>query len=310
MAQTTSNILMIRPVAFNYNPQTAENNYYQTASDASKASEIQRKALHEFDSFVSKLRESGVDVIVVNDTPVPLTPDSIFPNNWVSFHEDGTVMLYPMYAPNRRQERRSDVLEILRHEGFRISRTEDLTEYEEQGSYLEGTGSLVLDRDNRIAYACLSQRTHPDLVEHWAALAGYKAVTFDALQEVNGELLPIYHTNVMMSVGTRLAIICADSIKDPGQREEVLQTLSKSGKHILTITEAQKHHFAGNMLEVCDKGGSAIMVMSSQAFKSLDIEQVAKIESFARILHADIRTIETYGGGSARCMMAEVFLPW
>jgi hypothetical protein len=309
MAQTTSNILMIRPVAFNYNAQTAENNYYQTAADASQADSIQSLALVEFNTFVATLEEAGVDVLVVDDTPEPPTPDSIFPNNWVSFHEDGSIFLYPMFAPNRRQERRMDVLDQLRLADYRITQIVDMTDSEEEGRYLEGTGSLVLDRENRIAYACISVRTHADLLAQWAAQTGYRTVTFDAMQNVNGELLPIYHTNVMMSVGTEIAIVCADSVKDAVQREELLSTLKKTGKHIVLISEEQKHEYAGNMLEVKNKDGQPLMVMSSQAYHSLSKQQVAEIEAFCSIVHSDIRTIETYGGGSARCMMAEIFLP-
>ncbi len=300
---------MIRPVAFNYNAQTAENNYYQTAADASQAEDIQAKARAEFDSFVAKLIAAGVDVLVEDDTLMPVTPDSIFPNNWISFHEDGSIFLYPMFAPNRRHERRMDILDMLRVSDFRITQVVDMTDSEQDGRYLEGTGSIVLDREHRIAYACLSLRTNPDVLALWAAQIGYKTITFDALQNVNGELLPIYHTNVMMSVGSKLAILCADCVKNFDEREALLASLSATGKHIVLISEEQKHDFAGNMLEVESKNGEHLMVMSSRAYDALTLHQINEIQSFCTIVHSDIRTIETYGGGSARCMMAEIFLP-
>lgn len=308
-AQTTSHILMIRPVAFNFNPQTAEDNHYQVEAGRDEGAAIQQQALKEFDAFVEVLQEAGVDVTVVDDTPEPLTPDSIFPNNWVSFHDDGTVILYPMAAPNRRLERRTDILDTLRSRGFVISQVIDMSGSEDDGRFLEGTGSLVLDRTAMVAYSCLSQRTHPDLLAQWAAQTGYATVSFGAVQDVRGELLPIYHTNVMMSVGKELAVVCADSVKDAAQREELLATLRVTGKDVMLITEEQKSQFAGNMLEVVGTGGGAVMAMSTQAYESLSSKQVAQISLYAKIVHADLRTIETYGGGSARCMMAEVFLP-
>lgn len=307
--QTTSHLLMIRPVAFGFNEQTAADNHYQVQAASDGQDDIQTLALTEFDHFVEVLTQAGVHVTVVEDTADPHTPDSIFPNNWVSFHEDGTVILYPMCAPNRRQERRQDILDRLRAEGFQISQIIDMTGSEHDGRYLEGTGSLILDRENQVAYACLSQRTHEDVLAQWAAQTGYTTIAFDALQTVEGELLPIYHTNVMMSVGSELAVVCADSVKDALQREELLATLKATGKQILLISEEQKRHFAGNMLEVRNSSGQNLIVMSTQAFQSLEHEQVANIKTFCEIVHSDLTTIETYGGGSARCMMAEVFLP-
>lgn len=308
-AQTTSHILMIRPVAFNFNAQTAEDNHYQTPAGPSEAAAIQKRALAEFDAFVGALSDAGVDVMVVEDTPDPQTPDSIFPNNWVSFHGDGTVILYPMCAPNRRQERRLDVIDRLKERGLKVAQVVDMTGSEMDGRYLEGTGSLVLDREHHIAYACISQRTHPDVLAIWAAQTGYRTVSFEATQRSGGELLPIYHTNVMMHVGSRLAVVCADTVRDPLEREQLLSSLTDTGKEVVLISEDQKRHFAGNMLEVTDAKGGPITVMSTQAFRSLDREQVARIGLHTAILHADLTTIETYGGGSARCMMAEIFLP-
>lgn len=308
-AQNTSHLLMIRPVAFAMNAETAKDNHYQNQEAGISNNEAQQAALVEFDSFVEKLRENGVDVTVIEDTPEPPTPDSIFPNNWVSFHENGMVVLYPMAAENRRTERRQDILETLKNKGFKITETLDYSPSETDGFFLEGTGSLVLDRENLIAYACISQRTNGHLLKDWAEQLGYAVVSFDALQDVNGELLPIYHTNVMMSVGSEIAILCADSIKDEEQRSAVVESLEKTSKTIVYISEEQKSNFAGNMLQVINESGEKILVMSTQAFESLSQEQIAQFEQTNKILHSSLNTIETLGGGSARCMMAEVFLP-
>lgn len=308
-AQNTSHLLMIRPVAFAMNAETAKDNHYQNQEAGISNNEAQQAALVEFDSFVEKLRENGVDVTVIEDTPEPPTPDSIFPNNWVSFHENGMVVLYPMAAENRRTERRQDILETLKNKGFKITETLDYSPSETDGFFLEGTGSLVLDRENLIAYACISQRTNGHLLKDWAEQLGYAVVSFDALQDVNGELLPIYHTNVMMSVGSEIAILCADSIKDEEQRSAVVESLEKTSKTIVYISEEQKSNFAGNMLQVINESGEKILVMSTQAFESLSQEQIAQFEQTNKILHSSLNTIETLGGGSARCMMSEVFLP-
>ncbi len=308
-SQNTDQLLMIRPVSFFMNLQTATDNHDQQNVDGMNNEKAQEMALKEFDAFVAKLRNAGVSVTVIEDTPNPATPDSIFPNNWVSFHEDESVFLYPMCAENRRAERRMDILEQLEDRGFCIDRVFDLTDAEKDGQFLEGTGSLVLDHENRIAYACLSQRTHPDVLEEWAELTGYSTVTFEALQEVNGNWLPIYHTNVMISVGQELAILCADCIKNASERNAVIASLKNSGKEIVFISEKQKSSFAGNMLQVMNDKGEKIMLMSTKAFESLTAEQVATIENTNRILHSSLHTIETLGGGSARCMMAEIFLP-
>lgn len=309
-AQNTSNILMIRPVAFAMNAETAKDNHYQNQQAGISGNQAQEAALKEFDDFVLILRDAGVKVIVVEDTPEPPTPDSIFPNNWVSFHENGMVVLYPMAAENRRTERREDILETLKSQGFRITETLDYSPSESDGFFLEGTGSLVLDRENLIAFACLSQRTNEILLNDWGSQLGYKVVSFRALQESDGELLPIYHTNVMMSVGEEIAILCADSIKNDSERNDVIESLERSGKEIVYISEAQKSSFAGNMLQVVNSDGEKIMVMSTQAYQSLNPAQIATIEKTNRILHSSLNTIETLGGGSARCMMAEIFLPF
>lgn len=298
---TTSTILMIRPVNFGYNAETAVNNAFQVAG---RDTDANRLALEEFDGFVSMLRENSVEVIVVNDTPEPHTPDSIFPNNWVSFHADGTVCLYPMFAENRRLERKPQVLKKI-SERFVISRTLDLTHYERNQHYLEGTGSMVLDRDLRIAYACLSPRTEQIVLQEWCREMDYQSVIFDAV-DANG--MAIYHTNVVMCVGDRYVVICMDSLPKEEDKEKVRHIIDQSGKELIDITPEQLTHFAGNMLQVSNKQGEALLVMSTQAYESLIPEQVNRLRSYNRIIHAPLQTIETNGGGSARCMMAEVFL--
>jgi len=308
-AQNTSNLLMIRPVAFAMNAETATDNHYQKEVEGLSTASAQEQALDEFDGFVDKLRNAGVHVIVVQDTLDPPTPDSIFPNNWVSFHETGMVILYPMCAESRRLERRDEILETLKTEGFKIKETLDYSGSEDDGFFLEGTGSLVLDRENLIAYACLSQRTNDILLKDWGKQLGYEVVGFRSFQDVNGKLLPIYHTNVMMSVGQEIAILCAESIVDDTERNAVIAALQRTGKEIVYISAEQKSSFAGNMLQVVNDQDERIMVMSTQAYQSLTPEQIATIEKTNFILHSPLTTIETLGGGSARCMMAEIFLP-
>ena len=300
--QTTPHILMIRPVNFGFNAETAVNNAFQVAGQDTAA---QEKAEKEFDGFVHVLQQNGVDVTVVNDTPEPHTPDSIFPNNWVSFHNDGTIILYPMFAANRRRERKPQVIEQIGNR-FNIGKTLDLTSYEPQNKFLEGTGSMVLDRDKRIAYACISPRTDKTILEDFARKMNYRPVAFTAL-DAKGRA--IYHTNVMMCVADRYVVICLDSIPDKQEKQTVFNTIELSGKEIIPISLHQMNRFAGNMLQVENKEGERLLIMSSQAYKSLTPEQVKKLEGYNRILHSPLDTIETNGGGSARCMMAEVFLP-
>ncbi|MBX2931633.1 MAG: amidinotransferase [Chitinophagaceae bacterium] len=300
--QTTSHLLMIRPVHFTFNEQTAVNNAFQTATvDA----ETQTKALKEFDDFVQTLSNNGVDVTVINDTVEPHTPDSVFPNNWISFHNDGTILLYPMYAENRRQERKPHVIENIKKK-FSITNTIDLTNYENNNLFLEGTGSMVLDRENNIAYACISPRTDATVLEDFCKKMNYTAVLFSAV-DANNAL--IYHTNVMMCVANKYAVICLDSIKNEAEKNAVIHSLEKTGKQIMTISYEQMNHFAGNMLQVKNTDGEHLLVMSSQAFNALTKEQVTLLQGFNKIVHSSLTTIETNGGGSARCMLAEVFLP-
>ncbi|WP_291966961.1 citrulline utilization hydrolase CtlX [Maribacter sp.] len=306
--QITNTILMIRPVSFRMNEQTAVNNYFMEDIDM-KNQEINKKAQEEFDAFVSVLKDKGVNVIVVQDTKEPDTPDSIFPNNWISFHANGTVGVYPMFAENRRNERREDVFEILEENGFKIKDVIDYTSAEDEELYLEGTGSILLDRVNKKAYCALSERADEDLFIEFCEDFDFFPVIFTANQSVDGKRLPIYHTNVMMALAENFVVICADTIDDKKERKNVLDHLKKDGKEVITITEQQMHHFAGNMLQVLGSDDKRYMVMSSAAYHSLRPEQVAQIENHCSILHSSLHTIETCGGGSARCMMAEVFLP-
>lgn len=305
--QITDTILMIRPVAFRMNEQTAVNNFFQE-DIALKNAEINTKAQAEFDGFVQKLRAIGVNVIVENDDLRMDTPDSIFPNNWISFHENGNIGLYPMFAENRRRERREEVLIRLESEGFLINNVYDYTEAEDEGLFLEGTGSLLLDRVNRKAYCALSARADEELVIEFCEDFEYLPVIFISNQTVDGKRLPIYHTNVMMCLAEKFCVICLDTIDDAVEKKNVVQHLKKDGKEIIRITEAQMHHFAGNMLQVQGKD-KKYLVMSADAHGSLTKEQIAVIEKSCEILSSDLSTIETCGGGSARCMMAEVFLP-
>jgi len=307
MKQITDTILMIRPVAFRMNEQTAVNNYYQKVVDSLLPSTVNAKAQQEFDAFVDKLRAAGVNVIVVDDREGVDTPDSVFPNNWVSFHENGDVALYPMFAENRRSERREDIFDLLEEHGFVIDNIVDYTGAEEEGLFLEGTGSLVLDRENGKAYCALSPRAEEELVIEYCEDFDLGPVIFEAYQTVEGERRHIYHTNVMMCIGSTFAVICADCIDDKKERKMVLDNLRSDGKEIILLTEAQLNHFAGNMLQVQGKDKS-YLVMSDSAKSILTKDQVRKIEKHTEILSANLDTIEACGGGSARCMMAEVFL--
>lgn len=309
MDQTTNAILMIRPVAFRMNEQTAVNNYYQKVLENTTPSTVNAKAQQEFDAFVDKLKKVGVNVIVVEDTLHPDTPDSIFPNNWISFHENGDVTLYPMFAENRRSERREDILDIIEEKGFEISEIMDYTSAEDDGFYLEGTGSILLDRTNQKAYCALSPRADEELFIEFCEDFDLAPVIFEAFQTVSGERKQMYHTNVMMCIAETFAVICADCIDDKKERKMVLDNLRADGKDIILITENQVNNFAGNMLQVKGKDNKRYLVMSTSAHQSLTKAQLHKIEEHCEILSSSLDTIEACGGGSARCMMAEVFLP-
>lgn len=304
--QTAKTVLMVEPIAFGYNSQTAENNYFQKEQ---KETDIQEKALQEFNNFVAKLREKGINVITVKDTLNPHSPDSIFPNNWVSFHEDGTVALYPMFALNRRVERRPEILERLIDEGFKINTVEDFSPFENEEKYLEGTGSMIFDHDYKIAYGSVSLRLDEELFRNFCAKFGFTPIVFHSYQNVGDQRLPIYHTNVMMCVAEQFVVICLDCIDDEMECEKVQEVIKSSNKELIEISEDQLQQFAGNMLQVQNEEGDKFLVMSETAYKSLTKEQVERIENYCEIIYADLNTIETNGGGSARCMLAEVFLP-
>lgn len=305
-SQLANAVLMIRPVRFMSNPKTAASNKFQGKTDASP-DEQQAAAKRQFEDIAARLSQQGIRVVIFDDTPEPHTPDAIFPNNWVSFHADGTVVLYPMMAVNRRTERRADIIDALSEQhGFDVRRVIDLSHHEANGHFLEGTGSMVLDRVNRIAYACLSPRTHLDVLGDFAQRMDYEVVAFDA---VDRDGAAIYHTNVLMNVGETLAVICDEAIPGTDQRSAVLKSLESTGHEVVTLTMQQLEAFAGNMLEVRNAEGESLIAMSEQAQRSLSEDQVARIESHARIVSAPIDDIEKSAGGSVRCMLAEIHLP-
>lgn len=305
-SQTTSNILMIRPVNFGFNQETAESNAFQNAEFGEQNKEqSQQEALIEFDEMVEQLRKSGVNIIVINDTVEPHTPDSIFPNNWVSFHGNGSLITYPMQAKNRRLERREDIIEQI-SALFYVNRKVDLSHFEKENKFLEGTGSMVLDRKFKIAYACLSPRTNVDVLKEFSAQMNYEIVTFNA---VDGDGRQIYHTNVIMCIGDMFAVVCLEAIPDLDEKLMVRNSLEQSGKRVVEITLEQMNKFAGNMLEIKSKTGQKMLVMSSSAFHSLTPKQIDILDDYCTIHHFDLSMIEGNGGGSARCMMAEIHLP-
>lgn len=306
--QTSPNILMVRPANFGFNEETANTNFYQQKDQRGKG-EIRELAKQEFDGFVALLRDQGVNVEVVEDTEKPIKTDAVFPNNWFSTHPDGKLILYPMYSPNRRLERRKDLVEMLIQKGYQISEILDLSFFEEDNQFLEGTGSMVLDHDSKTIFACYSERTHPVPLNYVADILGYDLVGFNSVQEIDGVKSPIYHTNVMMHVGWDLAVVCLDSIPKASEKQAVQKALTKAGKKVIPITAKQKFNFAGNMLEVTNDGREKFTVMSQTAFDSLNVGQIQMIEKYTTIISPSIPTIEKLGGGSARCMMAEIFLP-
>lgn len=309
MQQTTNTILMVRPVSFRMNEQTAVNNYYQQEVTDMLPASINAKAQEEFDAFVEKLRAVGVEVVVIEDTKEPDTPDALFPNNWISFHENGDVAIYPMFAENRRLERREDVLEVLEEKGFSIENVIDYSEAEEEGIFLEGTGSMILDRQNRKAYCALSPRADEELFIEFCEDFEFTPVIFEANQTVDGQREAIYHTNVMMCVAETFAVVCLDSIDDKKEKKNLLKHLKSDKKEVIAISEEQVTLFAGNMLQVRGENDEHYLVMSTSAYESLTNQQLKNLEKHTKIVHSSLQTIETCGGGSARCMMAEVFLP-
>lgn len=309
MRQITDQLLMIRPASFRMNEETAVNNFFQKSTEELHAT-TNKKAQDEFDAFVEKLTEAGIEVHVVEDDPSLNTPDALFPNNWVSFHENGNIALYPMFAKNRRRERREEVFLALEQKGFEFNQIVDYTQAEDEKVYLEGTGSLILDRIHRKAYCALSPRANEELLIEFCEDFEFMPVIFTANQDVNGKRLPIYHTNVMMCVGEDFAVICTASIDDKKERKNVLNHLKDDGKEIIEITETQMQNFAGNMLQVKSASSNeTYLVMSQSAKNVLTASQINQIEKYTKILSADLSCIETNGGGSARCMMAEIYCP-
>jgi len=307
--QITSHIIMIRPVKFRMNPETVVNNYYQKVIDGLTDEQAHSQALAEFDNFVVILRSHGIDVLVIEDTASPETPDSIFPNNWISFHDDGRIALYPMFAENRRLERREDITSILSEEGFIVNQITDFTHFESNNQYLEGTGSMLLDRSNQLVYAAISERTNPEVIDKFCQEFSYTPITFYANQTVEGKRLPIYHTNVMMCLTEHIAVICLDSIDDTNERKRVIDNLKRTKKEIIDISEEQVNQFAGNMLSLSNDTNERFLVMSNAAKSCLTSNQIDVITKHYKIIASSLDTIEALGGGSARCMMAEVFLP-
>jgi|688.fasta_scaffold04901_20 hypothetical protein len=294
-------ILMVRPYQFYFNQQTAANNFFQSNINIENANEL---AIAEFDAMVEKLRAHQIKVNVVQDTKDPSTPDSIFPNNWVSTHTNGTVCLYPMYAENRRAERKSSVIEFLQS-NYKIENTLDLTDLEKEGIFLEGTGSMVLDHQNKIAYGCLSERLDKNAFNEWCDKMQFKPIAFKALDD---KAQPIYHTNVLMCMANQFVVICSDSIPNEQERQMLLDSFAQTNKEVIEISQDQLNHFAGNMLQVFDITEKPHLIMSEQAYKSLHTAQLKSLEKYNPLLPISIPTIEALGGGSTRCMMAEIYL--
>lgn len=304
--QTTNIIFMIEPAAFGFNAETAENNFFQH-NVSLKSTAIQDQALIEFNHLIENLRAKDIRVIVVKDTLYPHKPDAIFPNNWISFHSGGQAVLFPMFAKNRRMERRNEILEYLNAQGCTIKNVDDFTFWEEQNRFLEGTGSMVLDRVNRVAYAALSPRTNQTVFLEFCKLFEFKPVYFTANQIIINKRQPIYHTNIMLSIANEYAVICSECIDDILNRKKVLQNLNQSGKEIIEISELQMNHFAGNILQVENKVGKQFLVMSQSAYDSLNQSQLSKLKAYNDFIVTAIPTIEQVGGGSVRCMMTEIF---
>jgi len=307
--QITNAIMMVRPARFGLNPQTAMDNHFQLGSKNLSPDQIQDRALVEFDNLVTALRKKSIQVMVVESDQMEDTPDSIFPNNWVSFHADGRVALFPMYTENRRKERRVDILKrLVGHEGYAVSSIVDYSHHEQADRFLEGTGSMVLDRESRRAYAALSNRTDISVLNQFCQDFDFEPITFSAYSTLKGQRHPIYHTNVMMNIGIGFAVICDSSIDDLAERSRVIQSLKHSGKEVVVISEDQNANFAGNMLQLENPRHKRFLVMSTRAYKSLKPDQISTLEGYNQIIHSPLNIIEDNGGGSARCMIAEIFL--
>jgi hypothetical protein len=305
MSHTTSNILLIKPANFSFNEETSLSNAFQKKLADDEKLKLEELVSEEFDAFAKKLRSAGMGVTVIGDTAEPQKPDAVFPNNWISFHPDGTVILYPMCAPNRRQERRMDIIDELK-KSFLVTNIIDLSFYENENRFLEGTGSVVFDHQNKLAYACISPRTDKELLIELCEILKYKPVHFRACDEKGIE---IYHTNVLMCVAENFAVICLDAIRDAGEKETLTDHLLNSGHKIIDISFEQMNHFAGNMLALKNTENEKLLALSRSAFECLNDNQKQTITKFCKMIPLDIKTIETVGGGSARCMIAEIFLP-
>lgn len=303
--QSTSHVMMIRPIAFGFNPQTADSNAFQTNDGSLSIEEIRKKAIEEFDTFSSDLLNKGVNVFIVDDTVNDETPDAVFPNNWITTHEDGSIITYPMESPLRRLERRDDIIYKL-SDKYVVKRRHYLEFYENENLFLEGTGSMIFDRLNQIVYACKSSRTDQIVLNEFCQITGYRPVLFSSVDAMGQS---IYHTNVMMAMGDEFVVICMESVKDQEEKTMLYDIFNKTGKDVIELTPEQVNSFAGNMLQVLNDRGQRIMVMSEQAYNSLRADQIERIRQYAQILFAPLYTIENYGGGSARCMIAEIFLP-
>jgi len=303
--QTTRHILMVRPANFAFNEETAANNAFQTRDERLNPEQIRIKAMAEFDEFVRRLRSAGIDVVVAKDSIKPAKPDAIFPNNWVSFHQEGFLVTYPMFAPTRRRERRRQVIDTVMKAGFQCERRVNLEFNEKRNRFLEGTGSIIFDHPNGLAYACLSPRTDASLLDDLCQEIGYQKMVFHAVDAAGRD---IYHTNVMMAIGETFVVICLDSVRNPAERAMLEQKFAETGKTIVDITVDQMNRFAGNMLQLRNDRNETFLVMSDQAYHALTADQIRLLEKHTQLLHSPLETIETYGGGSARCMMAEIFL--
>jgi hypothetical protein len=300
--QHTNSLFLVRPAAFGFNDETASSNAFQN-QETKNSQELQEQVLQEFDAFALKLKNRGFNVYVFNDTKTPVKPDAVFPNNWISIHADGTLLLYPMQAKNRQLERREDIINQLKQD-FEITKTIDYSIYEQENRFLEGTGSIIFDHINQIAYACTSPRTDLELFKQLCSTLNYKAIAFQAVDKNKQE---IYHTNVMLCIGEKVVVICLESIQNQEEREKVIQSFENTGHQIIAISFDQMNHFAGNMLELLTPEGKRLLVLSQTAFSSLSKFQIEQIETYNELFPIPIKTIETIGGGSARCMIAEIF---
>lgn len=308
--QSTSILLMVKPHGFDYNTETAGDNHFQKGGTGLSSAEITRAALNEFEAFVKEINMNGIEVIVYDDLGTKVTPDAVFPNNWFSTHSDGTLYLYPMFAPNRRKERRQEVLDLLTQEfGFSIDRIIDWSKHEDIGLFLEGTGSMILDRPNKIIYAALSERTSEWLLKQYAQEIGYELVAFRSYHNAKQNEVLIYHTNVMLCIAQDYCVVCLECITDLTERNALIESLKRTNKEIIELSLDQIDDFAGNMLEAHNEANESFLIMSSRAYHSLRSQQVEQIEQYSKIIHSPLSTIENYGGGSARCMLAEIFLP-